>query len=404
MPHFNNKNKFFADHLSTIRGKVLDNARASRFAGFDPFDGLNSVLFKRTPLYKSSICRLAWLQLHKRLPVNLRPIVGVPKKRNPKGVALFILGLLEDFERTQDQRYLNEAEALGEWLLTQRCDRDTWSYSCWGYHFDWEARAFFVPVGKPNIITTCYVARALIELEDATGFLKYGEVAEDAAFFISKRLFTKEDGRCFYAYIPGERAFVHNASLWGAALVSKMAAQTDNQVLLNQALEVARQSIDEQRENGAWVYGSMPHHQFIDGFHTGYNLEALLLIQEVMGTNEFETAISKGFHYYKSTFFLETGAPKYYNNKVYPLDMHSVAQAIFTLLKVGHSSDDLKLVENVMQWAVNHMYIPTEGRFRYQKHRWFNNNVNYARWTQAWSYYAIAFYLNVLSKREFSQK
>ncbi|MDZ7902882.1 MAG: hypothetical protein U5L01_10245 [Rheinheimera sp.] len=30
----------------------------------------------------------------------------------------------------------------------------------------------------------------------------------------------EHEGRGFFAYIPGETAFVHNASLWGAAWVA----------------------------------------------------------------------------------------------------------------------------------------------------------------------------------------
>jgi hypothetical protein len=40
-------------------------------------------------------------------------LLCVPKRRNPKGVALFILGLLEDFSRLRDVRLLAEATALG---------------------------------------------------------------------------------------------------------------------------------------------------------------------------------------------------------------------------------------------------------------------------------------------------
>ncbi|ANG61168.1 aspartate-semialdehyde dehydrogenase [Marinobacterium aestuarii] len=378
--------------LIPLNSQLLGAIRGEQFAGYDPFDSLNSTLLQATPFGRSELVRLAWLQLGKRSPINLRPLLRVPKKRNPKGVGLFILGLLEDHRRTGEQQYLNEAKELGDWLLTQRSPREQWQHSCWGYHFDWQARAFYVPAGKPNIITTCYVARALYALGEATAEQGYIEVALDAAHFIVNSLYTEADGRCFYAYIPGETAFVHNASLWGAAWVGFAGARLNDPAMCEQALDVARQSVSEQGADGSWVYGARHHHQFIDGFHTGYNLEALCLLRDALDSGEFDEAIKQGYRYYVNHFFTEDGTAKYYNNNVYPLDMHSVAQAVFTLLKVGGSAADEELCAKVIARALEQLYMPGKKQFVYQKSRWLTNRINYARWTQAWAYYALAFY------------
>ncbi len=125
--------------------------------------------------------------------------MGVAKKRNPKGIGIIILGLLQDYYRTNDDAYLKEAQKLADWLLAQRCDISKWEHSCWGYHFDWKARAFYVPVGKPNIITTCYISRALFELGTVINNSNYCNVALDSAYFISKVLYTEVNGNSFYA-------------------------------------------------------------------------------------------------------------------------------------------------------------------------------------------------------------
>lgn len=375
-----------------VAHQLLTDVSANGFAGYDPFDSLNSRLLQATPLYRSEWVRLAWLQLGKRSPLNLRPLLGVPKKRNPKGVGLFISGLLQDYRRTGEARYLQQARELADWLLTQRSNTHEWTHSCWGYHFDWQARAFYVPAGKPNIITTCYVARALHELGTLTGDQRLLEVALDAARFISRHLYAEADGRCFYAYIPGEKAFVHNASLWGAAWCAFAGQQLGDAELVEQALRVARQSVNEQAADGSWVYGARHHHQFIDGFHTGYNLEALGLLRDALHTDEFDACIARGYRYYVDTFFEADGTAKYYNTSVYPIDMHSFAQAIFTLLKVGGTPADLALCDKVVQRAIDLLYLPDKGQFIYQKTRWLTNRINYTRWTQAWAYYSLAFY------------
>lgn len=394
----------FVDQLKPIVGAILSSSRQESFKGYDPFDGLNSKLFDLMPSLKTGVLSLAWIQFFKLSPVNFRPLLGVPKKRNPKGIGLFILGLLADYQRTNNPDSLTLSIDLADWLLTQQCDADQWQHSCWGYHFDWKARAFFVPKGKPNVITTVYVAQALFALaktletlgDNQKGDL-YRQPALNAADFIVNTLYTETDGRTFFAYIPGEKAFVHNASLWAAAWVAVAAEATGNDHYRELALKVARQSVDEQAEDGSWVYGARHHHQFIDGFHTGYNLEALDLIRRSLKTDEFDECIRNGFGYYKASFFEADGTAKYYNTNSYPLDMHSVAQAVLTLTKLagedGDAEGDRALAEKVIQRSLNTLYLPEKQRFVYQKNRRFTNAINYMRWSQAWAYYALSFWL-----------
>ncbi|WP_448675501.1 hypothetical protein [Pseudomonas nicosulfuronedens] len=389
--------------LISLNSELLGAIQAEQYAGYDPFDSLNSRLLKATPLYRNELVRLAWLQLGKRSPINLRPLLQVPKKRNPKGIGLFISGLIQDYRRTHDKRYIEEACELADWLLTQRSPEEEWTYSCWGYHFDWQARAFYVPAGKPNIITTCYVARALYELGLITGNQNLIDIALDTAHFISSHLYTEAEGRSFYAYIPGEKAFVHNASLWGAAWCAFAGRQLGEKRLIEQALRAAHQSVTEQKPDGSWVYGARHHHQFIDGFHTGYNLEALCLLRDALETSEFDVCIRKGYTYYVETFIAKDGTANYYNNNLYPIDMHSFAQAIFTLLKVGGTATDLALCDKVVRRAIELLYLPSKGQFIYQKTRWLTNRINYTRWTQAWAYYSLAFYNNYCAEAKYAK-
>lgn len=376
---------------------IFENAKIDSYAGYDPFDGLNSRVFDCFPVLKKGLFGLAWIQGHKRSAINLRPLLGVPKARNPKGIGLFILGMLEDYQRTQDDSFLNEAQELADWLLIQQSDKAVWKHACWGYHFDWNARAFFVPKGKPNVITTIYVAQALYALGKQIANQQYIDTAFDAANFIVKNLYSEHDGRQFFAYIPGEEAFVHNASLWGAAWVAFVAAETDNQAYKDLAITVARQSVSEQGADGSWVYGARHHHQFIDGFHTGYNLEALDLIRKSLKTDEFDSAIDSGMEYYKRELIEDNGTAKYYHNNRYPLDMHSVTQAVITLIKVSGEKQDIELAGKIIRNSIETLYMPGKGRFVYQQHKYFTNKVDYMRWTQAWVYYSFSMYNHVVA-------
>jgi hypothetical protein len=378
-------------NASELADALITQCRATDYAGYDPFDGLNSELFKKLGLGSLPFAKIAWLQLHKRSLANLRPLVGVARRRNPKGIALIILGLLEYEKLVGNGSQIEEAIRLAEWLLEERCDRSRWKHSAWGYHFDWAARAFFVPKGTPNAITTCYIARALAALGDETGNQRFVDAATDAGLFLNS--LHRNDGG-YYAYIPGESAFVHNANLWAAAVVGETAKRIGNSALMQRALSATRSSVAAQRGDGAWRYGTRDHHSFVDGFHTGYNLEALAALQQAADTSEFSDAISRGMDYYRKNFFLPDGTVKYYDNSIWPLDTHSVAQAILTLLKVGGADEDHRLATRVFERALETLYMPDERRFMYQKNRLTANRINYLRWTQAWAFYAIGTYAN----------
>jgi polysaccharide biosynthesis protein VpsJ len=209
---------------------------------------------------------------------------------------------------------------------------------------------------------------------------------------------SNEEGN-YFSYIPGEAAFVHNANLWTAALVAKSGKLSNNFQMIDQALLAARQTASMQQNDGSWTYGTRHHHRFIDGFHTGYNLEALSMLDETLGTNDFHEFVSNGMEYYRKNFFLADGTVKYFNDKIWPLDTHSFAQAILTLEKVGGTERDSVLADRAVERLISTLYLPRAKRFGYQKQRFLFNKINYLRWTQAWAFYALSSHLISVSKR-----
>jgi hypothetical protein len=107
---------------------------------------------------------------------------------------------------------------------------------------------------------------------------------------------------------------------------------TGNSRLLDPALDVARYSAARQRADGSWPYAEDDGQHWIDNFNTGYNLCALASIGRLLGTTEFQPALGRGLAFYRERFFREDGAPRYFHDRTYPLDIHSVAQSIITLV------------------------------------------------------------------------
>ena len=98
--------------------------------------------------------------------------------------------------------------------------------------------------------------------------------------------------------------------------------------------------------------------------------------------------------------FYKDGTAKYYNNSAFPLDMHSFSQAVFTLLKVGGKEEDIKFCKKVVDKSISALYLQSRNRFAYQRNRFYTNSVNYSRWTQAWSYYSLAFFIRTIKLKD----
>src|SRR5260370_25128128 len=75
--------------------KLLAYCRANDWAGYDPYDALNSKALKALPFLNFRLSRLVLTQALKRSPINIRRLMLIPKTQNPKAIALFLSALLK---------------------------------------------------------------------------------------------------------------------------------------------------------------------------------------------------------------------------------------------------------------------------------------------------------------------
>jgi len=217
-------------------------------------------------------------------------------------------------------------------------------------------------------------------------------MATSAAEYILNELYwTEDDSTAGFSYpLPSLRSRVHNANFLGAALLCRIYKHSGEKKLLGPALKVARNSAAQQHADGSWDYGEASTQRWVDNFHTGYNLCALRSICEYAGTSEFEAPIRRGFEFYQKNFFQEDGAPKYFHNRTYPIDIHSVAQSIITLLAFKDLHEqNAHLARSVYRWAMNHMW-DERGYFYYQVYPFKTIRISYMRWSQAWMCLALS--------------
>ncbi|WP_430812592.1 MULTISPECIES: hypothetical protein [unclassified Carboxylicivirga] len=373
--------------------KLENYVSQENFKGWDPYDGLNSKLFQLLPFKKYRFCKLAWIQLFKRSSLNYRKVTGVPKEYNPKALGLFLSAECKNFEREKKSQSSERIDFLVKKILDLKSSG--FSGSCWGYNFDWQARAFFQPEGTPTVVATSFIANALLDVYDLFKDPKLLAEARSACDFVLNDLNRTHlsDGTFCFSYSPLDKTQVYNASLLGSRLLARVYSYTKEEILRETAEGSVKYCVKAQEKDGSWAYGTLPFHQWVDNFHTGYNLECLTDYQKYTGDTQFEGVIQKGLDYYLKNFFTEEGIPKYYNNKVYPIDIHAPAQLVATLFKLGKLKEEKVLVERVLNWTVENMFDTSKGYFYFQKKKYFTSKIPYMRWAQAWMYYALSFYL-----------
>jgi len=376
--------------------KLLAYCRASAWAGYDPYDALNSRVFTILPFLNFRLGRLVLTQALKRSPVNVRRLLLIPKTQNPKAIALFLSAFLK-LPKSGAARQESLIQLMIDGLIALRAQNVP--YWCWGYSFPWQTRTVLVPAGAPNLVCTSFAASALLDAFEQLQDPRCLNMAASAAEYLLSELYWSEGGSVagFSYPLPSLRGQTHNANFLAAALLCRVYRHTGEKKFLAPALRAARYSASMQHPDGSWYYGEGTKQRWIDNFHTGYNLCELQSISRYAETTEFDSCIRRGLDFYKAHFFREDGAVKYFHNRTYPIDIHCVAQSIITLLEFRKlDPGNLPLARSVFRWAMNHMW-DGRGFFYYRVLRFCTIRTSYMRWSQAWMVLALSTLLNELN-------
>ncbi|WP_417813992.1 hypothetical protein [Thalassospira alkalitolerans] len=343
--------------LMAVRDRVLAEMAKADVAGADPFDGLESRLFRKSGLMGFRFARLVWVQAIKRGPGWLRSLAMIPPLRNGKTLALL------------------QGAAGGVGLCDFRADLVALQNDDggWGYPFAWQARAFYAKRGQSNAIVTSFVVDALM----AAGMADDDPVMGRAAVFLS-RLW--RDG--FFAYLDHSDAEVHNVSLWAAWALHRI--DPANRLIGSAVNRV----LAAQNPDGSWAYGTRSHHRFIDGFHTGYVLD---LLDRFRGAGEggmagLDKAIGRGYGFYRAKCFDGDGNPRSFAGRDGYVDCHAVAQSIASLCRFGEVAE----ANRIADWAIETLFDANRGVFYAGLGRFGPDRRVYMRWTQAWMVWALS--------------
>ncbi|MFZ4589890.1 MAG: hypothetical protein ACOYN6_02760 [Ignavibacteria bacterium] len=405
--------------------RLEDYIVKEEYKGYDPYDALMSPVFKLPFFRTNKLVRLVSQQVVRRLPFNVRPIVGVNKSLNPVTAGLCVQALsyelrMKSSERdftTEDNEFRIEkiTELVG---VLERLATKGYSGICWGYDFDWDGKYISAKAFYPTVVATGIVVNGLFELNYQLSIINSQLKEQKENVELRKRIegmilsatdFVRKDlkktyyGDTFcYSYSPGDEQSVLNASMKGVRILAQAYSINGDFSLIEEAEQAVKFVVENQNADGSWGYAKGDTRNWSDSYHTGYILECLKSFVDLTGLDKYKEPLDKGFEFFRKSFVGEDGFPKYYSNEKFPVDCTSAGQIVITLCNFGEYS----LAEKVINYMISNMQSPN-GYFYYQKGKYFTNKISYMRWSNAWMYVAMArfnYQLSIINSERKNQK
>jgi hypothetical protein len=361
----------------------------NRYEGYDTFDGLNSKLLR--PLtFNNALLRIVLQQGVRRFPINLRPLVGIAKSPSTKGMGFIARGFIRLHQATGDDAWRSKAEWALRWLIEKQSPG--YSGACWGNHFDYQSRSCYVARNVPSVVWTSLIGHAFLDAYEHFHKEAFLQVAASSCEHIQRDLGVRPEGDAVCInYFPTTNHQVHNANTLGASLLARTYSYTRNESCRILAEKALRYTARHQRPDSSWYYGEAENLHWVDNFHTAYVLDSFKHYGDATGDDQFDGQLMSGYEYWKKTFFLPDGTPRYYDRKTPPIDIQCSAQAIDTLVFFrDRDPDSLRLAVKVAEWTISRMQDPS-GYFYYRRYSpWLVNKTATLHWGQATMLCALA--------------
>ncbi|MBN2571478.1 MAG: hypothetical protein JXA68_05070 [Ignavibacteriales bacterium] len=377
------------ENIELVVIKLEKHIKSEDYKGYDPYDLLNSPIFKLPILKSTKLIRFFSQQVFRRLFFNIRPLLGIKKEVNPVTLGLCIQAYtyLSIIYEDKKDFYLQEIK----YCIQKLIELKSIGYSgfCWGYNFDWEARYTKIDKFVPTIVATGIITNGLFEYYKVYKDEKVKDILANSAEFVLNDLnrYYENENFCF-SYSPKDNQKVYNATMKGARLLSQVYSITKDQKLLSEAENTVKFVIKNQNADGSWFYSKNDARKWVDNFHTAYVLDALDEFITLSGKNEYKKNLDLGIKYYLKNLFTEEGYPKYYSNSFYPIDSTEVAQSIITLTRFGF----LERAEKVIKFTIDNLYSD-KGYFYYQKNRIYKHKTIYPRWSISYLLISLSYFL-----------
>jgi hypothetical protein len=330
--------------------------------------------------------------LEEAFPMGMRNLIGIRPSLNAKAMGLFAKAYLNLYNFEQGESvFLDKATKCFNWLEAN--SSRGYKGPCWGYPFDWQSTVL-IHKGTPSSVVSWTAGDAFWQMYLITGEQRYLNICEGVCkFFVSDLNYDcpSSDQICF-SYTPVDRMHVLNATLFVGEFLIRVGSETGNAEYIRKGRAVTNYLIENQNTDGSWAYFGPEDNKpvTIDHYHTGFILRMLCSICEATGDKRYEAALKKGFDFYWNELFDPSGLPHYFVNQVYPVNIHSISEALLCLnLFDGRYQDTSERLQWILDWALKNM-LDKNGYFYFEKHANRTVKIPFMRWGQAWMLLALS--------------
>ena len=185
---------------------------------------------------------------------------------------------------------------------------------------------------------------------------KYKVICEGiASFFIENlNIYNIDSETICFSYTPLDNNLVHNTNLMVADCLLRIGLETDNDSFTSFGLKAANFAIKEQNGDGSlFYYGKEQNHinpDRIDHYHTGFGKSDVLEIFGCQqGMKNLKNAYLKYYNFYRENLIVDNDSgffPLMYPMKLYPINIHSCAEAILLNGELSEENPSAKIIFN----------------------------------------------------------
>lgn len=356
-------------------------------ASYDPVDILESPVIRRLT-FGNQFAERVVLQLSKRIPLNVRPLLGIEPHLSSQTLALITSARawqhVAGWPSVDEETVRRAARSL---IQDRLGPGDSW---VWGLKLHFSTRFVQASPSTPNLFQTTNAIHALLDAYQATGDGEFADAARLAVDACATHLgFVSTTAGRYCRYYPGMDTPVYNvnallsAACWrlhcldiGSA--GRQAAWAD---------EILGYVLKGQRSSGAWPYAADPAGQWVDGYHTGYILEALGYFLESSMQSVVVRPLEAGIRYFVRALMDPDGCPRHFDRSRYPIDVQNCAQAIQTIARLlPRGGLSTALLERAVDCVGRELFIPDNqggGYFAALRRPHLTNKTPYVRWGEA---------------------
>ncbi|AKB75113.1 hypothetical protein MSLAZ_1852 [Methanosarcina lacustris Z-7289] len=374
--------------------------KSEKYYGWDPYDALNSNLVSKL-CSNSQLSEILITQLNKYSTLNIRPILGIEKGLDIKGISLFAQSYSKIYSLTKDQQYKDDlVECIS--FLKNKSLKQKYGFDCWAGHY-FNYRGFdgsTLAPDIPDVITTSNVIKAIADSYLIFKDDELKNIAKSAYDFLIKHLLGKTDNGLYYLKYDtlSENKIVINASAEGLSAICRLMPLFDDAEMKRIACKLSEFLICTQDSEGCWIYSKYTSGKVRrqTDFHQGFIVDSLVEYLPFVDPKKQDLlmeSIKRGVNFYRKKQFLDDGRCYYRYPQLYPTDIHNQAQGIITFSKISKfDTESLEFAKKILEWTIFNMQ-DNSGYFFYQKNRIITNKIPYMRWGAAWMMLSMATYL-----------